>query len=167
MRCDAARERLLVADPDVLAGAGDGPLARHLRSCAGCRDAARRILEQQRALADALAGLGPRRAPPSPAESGTPPTARATTEQGPRHRAARHPWVAAILAAAGLAGLLLLGPRQEEGPVPDEAGPPAEATAEGGEAPGGTTALRVEVPPGRRAAVFDTQHPGVTVVWFF
>src|SRR5437879_13833596 len=62
MTCADARERMLEADRNDLTGATDSDLSLHLRSCAGCRVAADRILEGERELGRALAAAAPRRA---------------------------------------------------------------------------------------------------------
>jgi len=48
-------ERLLEAEPDELAGRGEGGVAEHVRSCARCRAVAERLLDAEAALAAELA----------------------------------------------------------------------------------------------------------------
>jgi hypothetical protein len=81
MRCADARERMLEADRNDLAGATDSDLSRHLRGCAGCRAAADRILEVERELGRALAAAAPRGAADDPVVT------------APRRRAGTGPWI--------------------------------------------------------------------------
>ena len=46
MNCSECQEYLLEADPELLTGIGDEPIAAHIRSCEVCRDLAMAMLSQ-------------------------------------------------------------------------------------------------------------------------
>ena len=145
MTCADARERVLEADRDDLAGATDSDLSLHLRSCAGCRVAADRILEGERELGRALAAAAPRRAADD--------AVLTATRRGVRRR---WMWRSAPLLAAALFAAVLLGRRR----AMEQAWPPARR-------PLAPADIAVEAPLGASAAVFRTDNPDVVIIWFF
>ena len=58
MNCNEARELLLTADPEELAGSGATPLADHLRECTRCAALARAVGADTDALRQALSKRG-------------------------------------------------------------------------------------------------------------
>lgn len=150
--CADARALLLTAEPEELAGEGQGPLAEHLRQCADCRRTADRLLGAQRGLAAVLERRETRLDPDQTARRALI-AGRGTGRALSWRRAVR--WVP--LAAAAVVALVLL---TREAPFPAE--PPAE---EASAAP----SLEVDVRPvgTRTAAVFRTDDPNILVVWFF
>jgi hypothetical protein len=54
MTCEAVLELMLEADLDALGGAGNSPVATHLRECGRCRAVAEQLLADTRALAVAV-----------------------------------------------------------------------------------------------------------------
>jgi predicted anti-sigma-YlaC factor YlaD len=143
--CDEARDALLVADLAELDGSRPGSLAAHLAGCPLCQALADRVLAATDALR-AERAVPPRRAPPAAAT-----LARAEANRLRRARRAR--WaLAPILAAAGLAAVLLV---------------------RGGPEPGRPLAARPAPPPplvespAAKVAVFTTDNPNIVVVWQF
>jgi predicted anti-sigma-YlaC factor YlaD len=138
--CVEARDALLVADLADLDGSREGPLAAHLASCPACRAlAATGALRAERSVE-------PRRSPEAAARM-------ARVEAGRVRRARRARWaLAPVLAAAGLAALLLVRGGPESGrplaarPVPP---PPLVESA------------------AANVAVFTTDNPTIVVVWQF
>jgi hypothetical protein len=145
MTCADARERMLEADRNDLTGATDSDLSQHLRSCAGCRVAADRILEGERELGRALAAAAPRRA--------TDDAVLTATRRGVRPR---WMWRSAPLVAAALFAAVILGRRR----AMEQAWPPARR-------PLAAADIAVEAPLGASAAVFHTDNPDVVIIWFF
>jgi hypothetical protein len=144
MRCADARERILEADRNDLAGATDSDLSRHVRGCAGCRAAADRILEVERELGRALAAAAPRRT--------TDDAVLTATRRGVRRR---WMWRSAPLAAAALLAAVLIGRhRTVEQSWPSTQTPLAPAD------------IAVEA-RGGSVAVFRTDNPDVLIIWFF
>ncbi|MDX1624496.1 MAG: hypothetical protein R3199_11015 [Gemmatimonadota bacterium] len=150
MRCDRAREAILIADPAELAGREDPALAAHLEACPRCREETSRVLEAQRELDRALSGLAAR-VRPGEAEGreadGTHPGIR---------RLARRAWIPAA-AAAAVAAIVLL--------AREPAGPPSGIDASAARRPPGGFTL--EPPPDRHVAVLEGTDPSVVVVWFY
>jgi predicted anti-sigma-YlaC factor YlaD len=143
--CVEARDALLVADLADLDGSREGPLAAHLASCPACRALADRVLAATGALR-AERSVEPRRSPEAAARM-------ARVEAGRVRRARRARWaLAPVLAAAGLAALLLVRGGPESGrplaarPVPP---PPLVESA------------------AANVAVFTTDNPTIVVVWQF
>ena len=145
MTCADARERMLEADRNDLTDATDSDLSLHLRSCAGCRVAADRILEGERELGRALAAAAPRRAADD--------AVLTATRRGVRRR---WMWRSAPLVAAALFAAVLLGRRR----AMEQAWPPARR-------PLAPADIAVEAPLGASAAVFHTDNPDVVIIWFF
>lgn len=151
MSCERMRDRLLEAELPELRGEGDTHLARHVRTCARCRAAARQLLDEEGRLAALLDRLEPLTALPD-ATRAPPPE--------PRPGRRRRLWVGLVpaLAAAGIAALLVLTNLR----------PPVEETLHDTDA--GMAALPVpaaEGPPGRTVAVFRTANPDIVVIWFY
>ena len=155
--CDRYREALLEAEPDDLRGIGQTEVARHVRGCPACARAGTIILEATESLNAFLSGVEPvpdldavlRRA--ATPEGITPQPADLPGPVAPWRLSRR--W-AAFAAAAAIAALLLLPGRPP--PLP----PPA------------TLATRAPLPtvesaPGQTVAVFETENPDITVLWFF
>lgn len=183
MKCADARTELLTAEPAELEGIGASPLAEHIRGCDRCRAAARMILDQQAALAQALVAAGrpahtadqaadavlavvagddtspgSQEADPPEAGAGRGARARVVPLDTARRWAARRAmnwrlWAPVTLAAA-LAAVLLAWPRYDW-QVP----PPARAAA--------PTQVAVSAPPGKNVVVFGTRNPDIKVIWFY
>jgi hypothetical protein len=156
--CDRYREALLEAEPDELRGLGQTEVARHIRACAACARAGEIILGTTASLNAFLD-----RGVPVPDLDAV--LRRATTSETTPPRKAEGPvplasrrgsrrWVA-LAAAASIAALLLLPERPA--PLPPLA---TVATAT-------TTLPTVESAPGQTVAVFETENPDITVLWFF
>jgi len=155
--CEGYREALLEAEPDDLRGIGQTEVARHVRTCPACARAGEIILETTASLNAFLDSEVPvpdldallRRAT---ASAVTPP--RQAERPGPvaSWRGSRR-WVA-LAAAASIAALLLLPDR----PAPL---PPVATVATAAPLP------TVESAPGQTVAVFETENPDITVLWFF
>ena len=149
MKCAEAVQHVLEADPSELRGEQDSPLSAHIRSCAQCRAVADRILEQEQALRDTMSSVRAR----VPAYE-----ALQRARWHARRRNSRRLLVglAPALAAAGLAGILIVG---NGGLTPAE---PGQAIAIDSERP-----PLVESAPGQQIAVFETDNPNIVVVWSF
>lgn len=143
MNCSDWQDVMLEAEPAELSGEGESALAKHLRSCAVCRAQADLLLRAMTELDQDLA-------------------AEAARDQvrrlGRPERLRRAALVAVPLAAAAAIALLLLGPfRAGRGPglvrippVPTVAAVPV-----------------VTPPPGRNAAVIQTDNPDIVIVWLY
>jgi anti-sigma factor RsiW len=155
--CERYREALLEAEPDDLRGLGQTEVARHIRACPACARGGEIILETTASLNVFL----DREVPVSELDAVL---RRATAQSGTAPQRASHPgpvapwrpnrrWIA-LAAAASIAALLLLPGR----PAPL---PPLATVAT-------TTVLpTVESAPGQTVAVFETENPDITVLWFF
>jgi anti-sigma factor RsiW len=146
MDCSHARALLLEADLAELDAGRETELGRHLASCATCRAAALAIRAGEARLAARLEAAHPR-GDASTAVS----LARVSARR--RARAPRLGIAGAALAAAALAGVLVL-PR---GRLPGHALSPLP--------PPGPT-FSVTAPPGREVIVLHTANPKIVVVWF-
>ena len=150
MNCSEARARILEADLADLRGEIASDLSRHLDSCGRCRLAAQRILQEETNLGDMLAAVRPH-------ISAEVASKRAQGEAHLRRR--RRIWygLAPALAAAGFAGILLVGN-----------GVPTPGTLAGS-----VLMAQQELPPivetasGQQVAVFETDNPNIVVVWSF
>ncbi len=153
MNCTAARERLLEADAADLRGETDSELSRHLRDCGRCRTAAQAILEQERALARALAAVHPKSTADRAIEA-----ARAGPDVIPLGPRWKHRWAALVpaAAAAALAGILLSG-----NGTPPVAPPPSAESAAVAAVP------VVDAASSDRVVVFNTENPDIVVVWLY
>lgn len=160
MNCERATALLLEADLAELEGHGDTALAAHLERCPSCRERARRIVAAERGLDRALDGLGHQgRAPDATAAAtGGEPTSGPRVASVPirrGRRAVRWAWIPLAL-AAGLGTLILVS---DEEPLPTR---PTSAALDRS-----TDRLRVDVPAGRNAVLYETENPNVIVVWFY
>lgn len=157
--CSSFQEMLLEADPDVLRGEGDSPLAAHVRDCPRCARAATLFLRGADILGETLAN---NTATPSDevidsiirrARAESMPTsavARARTAWFLRPSAR---WVT-LAAAASVAALLFVGgPRRPRIPVT----PTQIAMA----------LPLVDASDESNVAVIQTDNPDITVLWFF
>ena len=149
MNCVEATQLLLEADPTELHGEDRTPLSLHLQTCSRCRTAAEHVLEQEGNLREFFTAVRPR----TPAD-----IALQRVSWQTRQRSRRRLWLglAPALAAAGIAGILLVG---NGGLTPAE---PGQAIATGLELP-----PLVETAPGQQVAVFETDNPNIVVVWSF
>lgn len=146
MNCTDAYRELLTADPAELAGRAPTALSRHIQSCARCGGAAAAILSRTDLLRRTMDSSAPSRAP-------TAAVARAEWRQRRRRR-----WLVAgpVLAAAGLAGLLLTSDSLDRG---TDIGSVAREVR--------VMRPLVEQPTDLDVAVFTTDNPNIVVVWFF
>jgi hypothetical protein len=148
MDCDRARSLLLEAEIPELLGESDSELARHLRTCAGCRKAADGIREAELGLAAWLSRAAPR-------TDDSLALTRAAAAARRRSVGRRYAAAGGMAAAAALAGLLLLS-RRSGGPGEVVAPPFASAAP----------AFSVTAPPGREMVVLHTANPKIVVVWY-
>ena len=148
MNCEHAADALLEADLAELRGAGDAPLAAHLRTCERCRTLAGRILDAETALAETLAAERPKR----PAHE----AAAAAMAAASPSRTWRRRFRVAALAAAGIAAVLLVN---GGGPSPTQTLRPAMAS--------GRPITLLEASPGQHVVVFQTDNPNIVVIWTF
>ena len=155
-RCDSWASGILEADPDVLRGEGDSPLARHVRNCPACADAANRVLVATRKLDEALSE--PLTLEGFLTESRAAVIEDAVLAASRGARAAKTPgawrgWAAVALAASITALFLVREPdgARPSGPLPVPVAPYAE----------------VEAPPGSNVAVLQTRNPDITVFWLY
>lgn len=188
--CERAASLLLEADAEELRGAGDGPLAGHLRTCDACRGVASRITAAEARLSHALDERSSRvgveemlgrlgrelegEGRPAVATTffGRRPRLRPEPRGRPRRDSVAHPrrdsvtrprwrkWVAPLAAAAIVAALLVRGTRPDAGQ--EAPTPPIAVTAPPDTQPEG---LRVEAD--RRFALMKTDRPTISVVWFY
>ncbi|MEJ2218256.1 MAG: hypothetical protein P8099_16745 [Gemmatimonadota bacterium] len=184
MKCADARTELLTAEPAELEGIGASPLAEHIRGCDRCRAAARVILDQQAALAQALvaaarpahtadqaadavlavvvgedASPGSQKADAPEAGAGGGAGSHVIPLDTARRWAARRvtswrAWVPVAL-AAGLTAVLLVARPRQDWHVPAPEGAPAP------------TQVAVSAPPGKNVVVFGTRNPDIKVIWFY
>jgi len=151
MKCASAIDLMLEADPQQLAGEGDGGLTLHLGSCESCRVFAGQIVDGQRALARELESLAPR--------IGADDALRLAERKAStiRRRSAIWQIGAPLAAAAGITGIALLG-----------GGPDGLESLVQARGPEALPGIEVQSPPGKDVAVFEVaDRPDVVVVWFF
>ncbi len=143
--CAHVRDLMLDAEPASLLGAGDDPVAAHLRACPACAALARILLEETAALDRFLA---------EPGSVDTGALVDAALNSRPRvvRILPRRHWLA-LAAAAAVAGLLFV---RGDRPLPVT---PSVA-------PQGSPPL-VEPAPGQNVAVLATNNPDITVLWFY
>jgi anti-sigma factor RsiW len=156
--CDRYREALLEAEPDDLRGLGPTEVARHIRACPACARAGEIILETTASLNVFLDVGGEMAAPDLDAVLRRAAASVRTTPPNDRPESmvpwrVNRRWVG-LAAAAAITALLLL-PGQ---PPPL---PPVATVAAAAPLP------TVESAPGQTVAVFETQNPDITVLWFF
>ena len=150
--CTRSLEFLLESDVDELRGTADTEAGTHVRSCARCRGAARRILASNELLGAALGAV-----PGDLDVDAVLARARLTVESGPGPELpARRPWRrwAALAAAASIGSLMLLGER-------DPAPPGVPLAPLSAELP------TVDAPADQNVTVIQTDNPDITVLWFF
>lgn len=157
MKCIEAREAILDADPKVLQGLGDDPLASHVRACASCARRAQAILREAAALSGALE----RAVSPPDLDRILREAAEPGRNVEPGHRrwffaGVERRWGTALLplAAAAVLAFLLLG-RQPALPGTPYRPPPTPV------------GLDVQAPPETDVAVLETDDPDITVLWLF
>ncbi len=196
MNCHECVDMMLEAEPTELTGRGDGALAEHLRRCASCRRTAASIVRDTRVLAGVVERRRPAwRRPAAVAalaaaglllaigvrERGHVPSATeaaATVSASQPAPAVPHPGSPTRVVAAPNATLtppaapvLIRAARVSRRPIHAVAYQPAAfvATPIQVAAEPSTPSPMVTVRPagGRRAAVFHTQSPGVTIVWLY
>ncbi len=153
--CTAAREELLDAAPDELAGVAPTMLATHVRDCPRCGPLARTFLDEQARLGSALALVQPRVSASAAAIEilASQQLALVPDRETARERIGR--FASAVLpmaVAAGLAAYVVYGNRD---PVPY----PAFAR----EVP--AAAVRITAPPGTGTIVLQTADPDITFAW--
>jgi len=148
MECDQARRLLLEADLAELTPDADSDLGRHLATCERCWSAADGIRRAEGALGEWLRARTPR-------EDAAGALARARLEAHRRTRIRRVGRAASMLAAAALAGILLV-PRPVP-PAPPLAAPWPAARGSG---------FSVTPPPGRAVVVLHPADPRIVVVWY-
>ena len=153
MNCEHAADALLEADLAELRGAGDAPLAAHLRTCERCRTLAGRILDAETALAETLAAERPKR-PAHEAAAAAIAAASASRTWRSRFRVAA--LAGAGIAAAGIAAVLLVN---GGGPSPTQTPRPAMAS--------GRPITLLEASPGQHVVVFQTDNPNIVIIWTF
>ena len=156
--CAAIRELLLDGDPAELRGAGESPLALHVRDCARCAADAERVLDAQRRLADALADLTAAARPVPPPVRARPRGWRAAASASRDRNRHRLVLGAAPLAAAAMLVLILLQQRGHDELLPLEPVPHQVAVAS--EVP------VVNVTTAHDVAIMKTADPNITVVWY-
>lgn len=139
MNCEECRELMVEADPELLTGIGDEPVAAHITSCEACRDLARAMLGQLSVTRATYSRIEPVSQPPR------------HTVRFIRRRAV---WAVATLAAAAVAVITIVG-RRDAASAPDV---PSDAAS---------TLVSVVVPDGRNAIVFATKNPLISVVWIY
>jgi len=147
--CDTRIDALRAADIAELDGSRRSELERHIASCAGCREAAARILEGNRVLDQALTLTTSPDIDALLARASTEPVQR--DERSPTRRI--HRW--SVVAAAAAIGAVMLG-RGFDRPLPGDS-PPILSDAR----------VAIDVPGGRDVAVLQTDNPDITVLWFF
>lgn len=144
MTCAECRDRLLEADATALRGDGEDAVAEHVRACAPCRAVATTLLHEEARLREALAAL----APAGPIEA-----AAAAAVRESRKRVRRRRWAALVplAAAAGLAGVLLMGDgdvSSSRGWQPSAPPPLVEASDQ-------------------NVMVYQTGNPDIVVIWLY
>ncbi len=151
MTCAEVRERLLDADPAELEGRIDTPVSRHLAACPVCHARARRLLEAQEALEYVVAHV----LPGARVDEAIHRAMR--TREARRKRRAAWGAILPLAAAAGLAGVLVLG--NGNGPVNGSGA--AEVSEQR------LPSFSVQPPAGQNVAVFHTDDPNIVVVWLY
>lgn len=196
MNCDHCQDMMLEADLGMLTGRGEGELAEHLRSCLKCRRMAAAIVRDTRMLAGVveprrpawrgpavvaglaaaavLLAIGLQERQHAPTQNAAAPVQRASrgapavrsTDTSSRLAAAPSEPATSTPAPAPVRS-----PRAPRRPIRAVAyqptafvATPIRVTAEASD-----PAPMVSVRPlaGRRAAVFRTPSPGVTIVWLY
>ena len=148
------RDWIIEADPAELERDATGERAAHLAECAECRALAAGILGAEAVLHEVLESVEPALDVEAALVR-----AREANRIARRHRR----WQVAVpLAAAALAGLLLLG---RPSPAPREAFDPATLEAARALGLAGVRPV-VKAESHERVAVLPTGNPNITVIWF-
>jgi hypothetical protein len=143
MNCGECQELMLEADPELLTGIGDEPIARHISACEVCRELASGILDATGAVRSAYTLVRP--APvPAPVRI--------------RTIGRRAIWAVASLAAAAAVVIVVSGGSH---------GVDGRGIWKNLEPDMPTSSIAIEVPEGKNAIVFDTKNPKVSVVWIY
>lgn len=152
MNCTEAHDLLLEAELAELRGEGESQVARHVRECTRCRAMAQEIVEQEVALAQALAGVRPR------VSAGTAAAEAATAKVLPLRPRWKRRWAAVVPAAlaATLAGILLTSNRTPPAVVPSTTEVAAVAAVP-----------VVDAASSETFVVFHTDNPDIVVVWLY
>ena len=155
-RCFVAREELLEANPDELAGVAATDLAEHVRTCPRCGMMARILVEEHARLGAALSVVNPRLSPDAAVDQvlGIERFPGAAPARPSRRERVRQFFVAALpmAAAAAIAAYFVYG-----------TGTPDPVPAISSVRP---TTVVVTAAPGTGTAVFATRNPRITLVWF-
>jgi anti-sigma factor RsiW len=151
MNCTEARELLLEAELAELRGEGESEVARHIRECARCQAMAQEIVEQERSLAQALAGVRPQVSADAAAAE-----AVAAKVLPLRPRWKRRWAVIPAALAATLAGILLTS----------NGTPPADVTSTTDVAAVAAVPV-VDATSSETFVVFNTDNPDIVVVWLY
>lgn len=195
MNCDECRNLMLEADQAVLAGRGEGTLAEHLRSCLSCRRIAASIVADTRVLASVVVprrarwrrpvavvglaaaalllaiGLSVRNHASRPIVVPAAPRAVQPTAAIPRTDSSTHVAALPEVRAPAHAASSDRAPRMARRPMRAVAFQPAAFVATPirvtTEPSDPAPMVSVRPPSGRRAAVFHTPSPGVTIVWLY
>ena len=196
MNCDECVDMMLEADAATLTGRGEGGMAEHLRSCLTCRRTAAAIVRNTRLLAAVVErrrpawrgpavvaglaaaalllaiGLSVRNHASRPIIAPAAPRAVQPTAAIPRTDSSTQ--VAALpneVRAPAHAASSDRAPRMARRPMRAVAFQPAAFVATPirvtTEASDPAPMVSVRPPSGRRAAVFHTPSPGVTIVWLY
>jgi hypothetical protein len=155
MDCIVAREELLDAAPDELAGVAPTALAAHVRDCPRCGPLGRLYLDEAARLSAAIALVQPRMSAAAAASevlASQEPVALPQGETRGERFARFAATVFPMAAAAALAAYLVYGDRD---PVPYSARV-VEVPAH---------VVRITAPPGTGTVVLNTADPDITFAW--
>jgi hypothetical protein len=161
--CAGVRELMLEAEPAELRGAGDSPVALHVRACGDCRALATRMLDAQDDLAVALSALTQPRPHRESMSPGSAAPGRSFGSQHPRIARPSRPFRRAAIALAPLAAaalLVLMLHQQRNGDDLPPLQPSPDALAMAADRP------LVNVASGDDVAIMSTTNPNITVVWY-
>ena len=197
MNCDHCQDLMLEADPAMLTGRGEGELPEHLRSCLTCRRMAAAIVRDTRMLASvverrrpawrgpaAVAGLAAavlllaiglqqrRHAPSQTAAAAVPRASRVAPAVRPTDTSSRLAAAPSQPTASSPAAVAARPPRGLRRPIRAVAYQPTAFVATpirviARASDQAEPMVSVRPPAGRRAAVFRTPSPGVTIVWLY
>lgn len=152
--CAIARDELLDAAPDELAGIAGTELATHVRQCGRCGPLAQLMLDEGARLGSALALVHPRLSATAAASEILAPLT--VTTRAPESRRERLGRLAAaafpMAAAAALAAYIVYGNQ-----------PSVPYAASSRETP--AHAVRITAPAGTGTIVLNTADPDITFAW--
>jgi hypothetical protein len=155
-RCFVARDQLLEASPDELAGVAQTELADHVRACPRCGSMARILTEEHARLGAALSVVQPRLSADAAVDEvlGIDDFPVTMPSRLSRRERIRQFLVAALpmAAAAAIAAYFVYGTGSPAPPAISPVRPAAVVT--------------VTAAPGTGTAVFATRNPRITLVWF-